>query len=71
MEKATHIRWMIDDGVVPLDGIKGCGMDKDGMCGMDAFVGGMKEKIGEVDYGFSCNGQYRIPDDIVDGQPAI
>lgn len=72
-KNATHIRWIINDGVVPLEGIKGCGRDKDGMCRMDAFMKGMKEKIGEVDYDFSCNGNYTIPvpDLITDGQPVV
>lgn len=72
-KNATHIRWIINDGVVPLDGIKGCGKNKDGMCRMDVFIKGMKEKIEEVDYDFSCNGKYRIPvpDLITDGQPGV
>lgn len=72
-KNATHMRWIINDGVVPLDGIKGCGKNKDGMCGMDVFIKGMKERIEEVDYGFSCNGKYKIPvpDLITDGQPGV
>jgi len=72
-KKATHIRWIINDGVVALEGIKGCGKNKDGMCRMDVFVKGMKEKIEEVDYDFSCNGKYSIPDPdlITDGQPVV
>ena len=52
LKNATHIRWMINDGMVPLEGIKGCGKNKDGMCRMDVFIKGMKDRIEKVDYDF-------------------
>ena len=41
------------------------------MCEIGAFIDGMKQKIAEVDYDFTCNGNYSfpVPDLIVDGQP--
>ncbi|KXN83922.1 3-phytase A [Leucoagaricus sp. SymC.cos] len=67
----THIRWIINDGVVPLIGINGCKSNKDGMCEIGTFIDGMKQRIAEVDYDFACNGNYTFPDPdpIVDGQP--
>ncbi|KAJ3569059.1 hypothetical protein NP233_g5303 [Leucocoprinus birnbaumii] len=66
--KPTHIRWIINDGVLPLDGIKGCKHNKDGMCEISTFIDGMKQRIAEVDYDFACHGNYTYPnpDHIVD-----
>ncbi|KXN83923.1 3-phytase A [Leucoagaricus sp. SymC.cos] len=36
----THIRWIINDGVVPLTGVNGCKPNKDGMCEIDVFIEG-------------------------------
>lgn len=66
----THIRWVLNDGVLPLTGIKGCKPNKDGMCDINTFIDGMKQRIAEVDFEFGCFGNYTFPDDdqIVDGQ---
>lgn len=66
----THIRWVLNDGVLPLTGIEGCKANKDGMCEIDAFIHGMKQRLVEVDYQFSCFGNYTFPDPdlLVDGQ---
>lgn len=68
--KPTHIRWVINDGVVPLTGINGCKADKNGLCEIDTFIAGMKQRITEVDFNFDCFADYTvpIPDNIVDGQ---
>ncbi|KXN87322.1 3-phytase A [Leucoagaricus sp. SymC.cos] len=66
----THIRWILNDGVLPLTGIKGCEKDKDGLCEISAFIDGMKQRIEEIDHAFGCFGNYTFPDPdlIVDGQ---
>jgi hypothetical protein len=66
----THIRWLLNDAVVPLTGIAGCANSKDGLCAFDTFVKGMQQRIAEVDFEFGCFGNYTvpIPDLIVDGQ---
>lgn len=66
----THIRWVLNDGVLPLTGINGCKPNKDGMCEIDAFINGMKQRIAEVDFDFGCFGNYTFPDPdlILDGQ---
>ncbi|KAI0305486.1 phosphoglycerate mutase-like protein [Multifurca ochricompacta] len=53
----THIRWILNDAVVPLTGVKGCKANKDGLCDL-------------VDYQFDCFGNYSIPlpDTILDGR---
>ncbi|KAJ6537936.1 phosphoglycerate mutase-like protein [Mycena capillaripes] len=66
----THIRWLLNDAVVPLTGIAGCGHSADGLCAFDTFVEGMQQRIAEVDFEFGCFGNYTVPspDLIVDGQ---
>jgi hypothetical protein len=68
--KPTHIRWILNDGVLPLTGIKGCKPDNDGLCELDTFIASMKQRIEEVDFDFDCFGNYTVPepDNIVDGQ---
>ncbi|KAF7968230.1 hypothetical protein HWV62_31613 [Athelia sp. TMB] len=69
-DEATHIRWILNDAVLPLTGMKGCKEDKDGLCELSTFISAMKARIGEVDFNFDCNGNYTVPqpDKIVDGR---
>ncbi|KAJ7642412.1 acid phosphatase [Mycena polygramma] len=66
----THIRWILNDAVVPLTGIAGCGSNEDGLCPFDTFVKGVQQRIAEVDFEFGCFGNFTVPnpDLIVDGQ---
>ncbi|KAI0001359.1 phosphoglycerate mutase-like protein [Russula compacta] len=66
----THIRWILNDAVVPLTGVKGCAADKNGLCDLQTYIKGTKERIAEVDYQFDCFANYSIPvpDTIVDGR---
>ncbi|KAF8998408.1 histidine phosphatase superfamily [Cyathus striatus] len=66
----THIRWILNDAVLPLTGIEGCKSNKDGMCELPTFIKAMEQRIEEVDFEFDCFGNYTIPspDEIVDGQ---
>ncbi|KAH9947918.1 histidine phosphatase superfamily [Amylocystis lapponica] len=66
-----YIRWILNDGVVPLTGIAHCETpDKDGLCLLDNFVEGMKERIAEVNFAYDCNANYTVtfPDNITDGR---
>ncbi|EPQ50321.1 phytase [Gloeophyllum trabeum ATCC 11539] len=56
-----QIRVIINDGVVPLTGIRGCPADKDGMCPVDAFVAAQKEIIGQTDWEWGCHGTWEVP----------
>lgn len=70
-KEPTHIRWILNDAVVPLTGIKGCEEDnKDGLCALGSFIDGMKQRIAEVDFAFDCFGNYTMPDpdNIIDGR---
>jgi hypothetical protein len=44
----THIRWILNDAVLPMTGVKGCGHDKDGLCELDTFISSTKARIAEV-----------------------
>ncbi|KAJ7486978.1 phosphoglycerate mutase-like protein [Mycena latifolia] len=66
----THIRWILNDAVVPLTGIAGCKANQDGLCPIGTFIKGMQQRIAEVDFAFGCFGNFSVPnpDLIVDGQ---
>ncbi|KAJ6587368.1 histidine phosphatase superfamily [Mycena sp. CBHHK59/15] len=69
-DEPTHIRWVLNDAVVPLTGIKGCKESNDGLCELPDFISGMKQRIAEVDYAFDCFRNYTTPDpdNIIDGR---
>lgn len=71
-DSPTHIRFVLNDAVLPLDGIQGCDTgDKDGKCELDTFVSGMQARIAEIDYQFDCYANYTVPADpnaITDGR---
>ncbi|KAF4573027.1 hypothetical protein EYR36_007537 [Pleurotus pulmonarius] len=71
----SHIRWILNDGVLPLTGISGCIENKDGLCELSAFVQGLQQRIAEIDFAFDCFANYTIPDPdtIIDGRfpPAL
>jgi hypothetical protein len=57
-----QIRIILNDGVTPLTGIKGCPKQKDGMCPLDRFVTAQKEIIAKTDWAYTCHGDWQIPD---------
>lgn len=60
--KETYIRFVLNDGVVPLTGIAHCATpNKDGLCRLDDFVAGMKQRIEEVDFLYDCFADYPVP----------
>jgi len=71
----THIRWILNDAVIPLTGINGCKSDENGLCEISAFISGMQQRLEEIDFNFDCFANYTIPnpDDITDGRypPAL
>ena len=68
-----QIRIIINDGVAPLTGVKGCPTQKDGMCPVDTFVRAQKETIVETDWNWGCSGNWTVPPgtewETVTGQP--
>ncbi|KAI0058243.1 phosphoglycerate mutase-like protein [Artomyces pyxidatus] len=66
----THVRWILNDAVVPLTGVKGCREDVNGLCPFETYVKGTQARIAEVDFQFDCFGNYTAPspDVIIDGR---
>ncbi|KAI0777494.1 phosphoglycerate mutase-like protein [Trametes elegans] len=69
-DKKPFIRFVLNDGVLPLTGAKYCTENKDGLCPVDDFVKSMQERIAEVDYQYDCFANYTVPwpDPITDGR---
>ncbi|TFK25804.1 phosphoglycerate mutase-like protein [Coprinopsis marcescibilis] len=57
-----QIRVIINDGVAPLTGIRGCPEQKDGMCPVDTFVDAQKEIIAKTDWAYDCHGDWEVPE---------
>ncbi|KAI0066187.1 phosphoglycerate mutase-like protein [Artomyces pyxidatus] len=66
----THVRWILNDAVVPLTGIAGCKQDPNGLCELEAYINGTQNRIAEIDFQYDCFANYTIPDPdtIVDGR---
>ncbi|KAJ3558533.1 hypothetical protein NM688_g871 [Phlebia brevispora] len=71
-KKVSYMRWLLNDGVVPLTGISHCAEhpNKDGLCPLDSFIAGMQDLIAAENWSFDCNGNYTVgvPNNIVDGK---
>ncbi|KAG5337265.1 hypothetical protein C0989_010032 [Termitomyces sp. Mn162] len=57
-----QLRIIINDGVTPLTGIKGCPEQRDGMCPVDTFVKAQKELLLETDWEYDCFGNWTVPE---------
>ncbi|EMD38508.1 hypothetical protein CERSUDRAFT_82782 [Gelatoporia subvermispora B] len=57
----SQIRVIINDGVVPLTGIRGCPEQKDGMCPVSTFVAAQREIIDKTDWEYVCHGDWEVP----------
>ncbi|KZO91037.1 phosphoglycerate mutase-like protein [Calocera viscosa TUFC12733] len=56
-----QIRIILNDGVVPLEGLGECPYQKDGMCPVDIFVAAEKQVLQETDWSWACKGDWTIP----------
>lgn len=57
-----QIRIIINDGVVPLHGIRTCPYDdKHGMCPLPAFIEAQQETIRGTDWAWGCHGDWELP----------
>ncbi|KAI0814792.1 phosphoglycerate mutase-like protein [Irpex lacteus] len=68
------IRWILNDAVVPLTGIKQCAShkNKDGLCPLDSFIAGMKQLVAEEDWTYDCTANYTnpgVPNKLTNGKP--
>lgn len=53
-DEDLRVRWILNDGVVPLDGVRGCGRDKDGWCPLDTFVTSTRDNLRSIDWAHDC-----------------
>ncbi|GEM11073.1 phytase [Rhodotorula toruloides] len=67
---SRFVRWILNDGVVPLDGIDGCVVNDEGLCELNAFVEATQRRLKDIDWAYDCLGDYKLPDEpITDGRP--
>jgi len=57
-----QIRVIVNDGVAPLTGVRGCPEQKDGMCSVDTFVKAQQEIIAQTDWEYGCHGDWTLPE---------
>lgn len=54
---SRHIRFILNDAIIPLDGLEGCQTDKlTGMCDLNNFISGLQTRLSEIDYQQVCFG---------------
>ncbi|EJU01676.1 phosphoglycerate mutase-like protein [Dacryopinax primogenitus] len=56
-----QIRIILNDGVVPLEGLGDCPYQQDGMCAVHTFVAAEQKILHEHDWSWSCTGNWTIP----------
>ncbi|GAA5892720.1 hypothetical protein JCM6882_000564 [Rhodosporidiobolus microsporus] len=69
-KEPRFVRWILNDGVVPLDNIPGCARNDQGMCHLDAFVAATQENLKSIDWPYDCLADYELPDaGVTNGRP--
>ncbi|KAF9239899.1 phosphoglycerate mutase-like protein [Melanogaster broomeanus] len=58
----SHIRIIINDGPVPLTGVRTCPPSSSGLCPLSSFIEAQKETIRETDWEWGCFGGWEVPD---------
>ncbi|GAA6037522.1 hypothetical protein JCM8097_008236 [Rhodosporidiobolus ruineniae] len=67
---SRFVRWILNDGVVPLDHIEGCATNDDGLCHLEAFVTATRKNVQSVDFDYDCLADYPLPaEPVTDGRP--
>ncbi|KAF8839264.1 phosphoglycerate mutase-like protein [Paxillus ammoniavirescens] len=57
----SHIRIIINDGPVPLTGIRTCPPSLSGLCPLSSFIEAQEETIRETDWEWGCFGEWKVP----------
>ncbi|GAA6013176.1 hypothetical protein JCM10207_006195 [Rhodosporidiobolus poonsookiae] len=64
------VRWILNDGVIPLDNLPGCATNPDGLCHLDAFVAATRSNLESIDWAYDCLADYSLPKEgVIDGRP--
>ena len=57
-----QIRIVVNDGVTPLGGVRGCPPDDPhGLCPVSMFVAAQRETIQKTDWAWACHGAWDVP----------
>ncbi|SCV68108.1 BQ2448_229 [Microbotryum intermedium] len=68
-EKALFVRWVLNDGIVPLQHSE-CTRNDYGFCELDAYIELTKRRINSIDWSHDCLADYELGHDpILDGRP--
>ncbi|GAA5972872.1 hypothetical protein JCM11641_003982 [Rhodosporidiobolus odoratus] len=69
-KEPRFVRWILNDGLIPLDNLPGCATNDDGLCHLDAFVAATKQNLESIDWAYDCLGDYELTSEpIKDGRP--
>ncbi|KDE03545.1 hypothetical protein MVLG_05973 [Microbotryum lychnidis-dioicae p1A1 Lamole] len=67
--KALFVRWVLNDGIVPLEHPE-CTSNDYGFCELDAYIDVTKRRINTIDWAHDCLADYELGHDpILDGRP--
>ncbi|GAA5865518.1 hypothetical protein JCM1840_001427 [Sporobolomyces johnsonii] len=61
---ARFVRWILNDGLVPLDNVPGCVTNDDGLCLLEAYTDALQGWLQNLDFGYDCLAPYPSPFDI-------
>jgi hypothetical protein len=53
-DRVKHVRFILNDGVVPATGIEGCPYDRNGFCPLETFVKAMRKQFATTEYAYVC-----------------
>lgn len=49
-----YVRWILNDGLVPLDHIGGCATNEDGLCSLEAYTTWLRHDLHSIDWERDC-----------------
>lgn len=55
-----YVRWILNDGLLPLDHINGCATNEDGLCSLEAYTTWLRNDLQSIDWEQDCC-KYRFP----------
>ncbi|GAA6064184.1 hypothetical protein JCM10212_002926 [Sporobolomyces blumeae] len=68
-DDTRFVRWILNDGVVPIANMEGCEENDDGMCPLAPYVASLQAWIESVDFEYECYAPYDLPSEpIRDGR---
>ncbi|GAA5874941.1 hypothetical protein JCM16303_004952 [Sporobolomyces ruberrimus] len=54
------VRWILNDGVVPISNMEGCEVNDDGLCHLETYLPSLQKWIQSVDYDYECYGDWNL-----------